>query len=741
MTISILALAFLIDQAGGATVKGRVVDSVTGGSLQRVLVAVEETGLSTFTDAGGAFALLDVPVGRRKLFVSVVGYGLARRDVDVPASGLDLTIPLTEGTGAYTENVVVAADRFIAAEPAVPSQQLLGSADLQNLRGVLADDPLRAVQVMPGVAAADDLRSEFTVRGSGFANVNMTVDGFATPHILHTVRAVEDYSGSGSVAMINSDILQDVALLSGGYPQRYGNRTGAEIDFRLREGSRDRTHARLAVSGTNASAVSEGPLGRGKRGSWLVSARQSYLDLITKHIEDGTFQFGFTDAQAKAAYDLSRSQRITMTFLAGRSRALDRSNDAEDEERFVGRNASALIVTGWGLTKPLASVSVRALAAHNAFSNTASDGIRMDDGFNRQAALRVDTGVAVARHVYVEAGADSEWTAEHRMRRRSSAGRYRVINDFTGDAFRSGGYMQARLSAGALTVVPGVRADRWSLTTDRTISPWLQAQLALPASLTVRAATGRYQQFPAFEQVIGSLASASTRPQRAGQFDLAVEQRLGDGLRWQVTLYNREEDGYFRRPLADTRLVNNVLVRGDRGASFEQSLEGFARGVELLIHGKSAGALSGWISYAYGRNRYTDASRRESFDGDNDQRHTFNVYGFFRKSDRVSFSAKARIGSNVPAPGYYERSGDQLTLSSRRNELRLPAYSRIDVRANRTFNWSRSRMTLFAEIINLFNRDNVRFVPPRVNTGTRQVSRMFEQMVPILPSAGVLIEF
>ena len=35
MTITILALAFLIGQGGVATVKGRVVDSVTGTALER----------------------------------------------------------------------------------------------------------------------------------------------------------------------------------------------------------------------------------------------------------------------------------------------------------------------------------------------------------------------------------------------------------------------------------------------------------------------------------------------------------------------------------------------------------------------------------------------------------------------------------------------------------------------------------------------------------------------------------
>ena len=110
--------------------------------------------------------------------------------------------------------------------PAPRRSRCSASADIQNLRGVLADDPLRAVQVLPGVATGDDLRSEFSVRGSNFSHMHLTVDGFSTPYLLHAVRAVEDASSSGSIAMINSDILQDVALVSGGYLQRSGNRTG-----------------------------------------------------------------------------------------------------------------------------------------------------------------------------------------------------------------------------------------------------------------------------------------------------------------------------------------------------------------------------------------------------------------------------------------------------------------------------------------------------------------------------------
>ena len=263
----------------------------------------------------------------------------------------------------------------------------------------------------------------------------------------------------------------------------------------------------------------------------------------------------------------------------------------------------------------------------------------------------------------------------------------------------------------------------------------------LTGSLSLRGGTGVYQQFPGFEQVIGALAATGTGPMRAEHYDVGVEQRLGDSLRWQVAFYDREEDGFFRRPLSEHRLVNNTLRRGVRTAPFEQNLEGYARGVEVLVQRKSVSGLSGWIAYAYGRNRYTDVERSETFWGDNDQRHAFNIYGFYRLSDRSSFSAKARVGSNVPAPGYFAESNGVYTLSHHRNGLRLPTYSRVDLRANRTFTWSGRRLTLFAEVVNVLNRDNVRFIPPTVRSATGRVSNMFEQMIPVLPSAGVLIEF
>jgi hypothetical protein len=727
-------------------IAGRIVDARTGAGLGKVLVLVEDGGPSTQSDADGAFRLAAVRSGSRRLFMSVVGYILVRRDVVVPAAGtVDLTIPLSEGTGTYTETVTVAADRFRPAEPGVASQQVLGSADIQNLRGVLADDPLRAVQVLPGVATGDDLRSEFSVRGSDFTHMNMTVDGFSTPFLLHTVRAVEDRSSSGSVAMINSDILEDVTLLNGGYAQRYGDRTGAELDFRLREGSRERRQARVAVSGTSASIVGEGPIGRSARGSWLVTARQSYLQLLVERLyDDGEgFNFGFADTQGKVVFDLTSSQRAELTVLAGRSKLEERREDLDSQDLFTGKNASAMAIGTWRLTRPRGILTARALSAYNRFSNDTTESVSLDKGHDKQAAARVDASTTLNSHLQADAGLQAEWTDQTRFRQRftNALGRYRTINEFTGRGTRTGAYAQVRVTAGPLTIVPGARGDRWSFTGESTFSPWLQAEWKVSPHGSIRGGTGVYRQFPEFEQVTGAFGVAGARAQRADQYDLGFEQRIGESLRWQVTVYDRQEDGFFRRPGAETRLVNGRVVRGSATALYTDSLDGFARGVELLVQRRSTRGVSGWAAYSYGRIRYTDRGTHETYWSDLDQRHAVNLYFSYRVSDRTSVSAKIRAGTNLPAPGYYAEEGGEYFVAASRNTLRLPTYSRVDVRANRTFNWSRKRLTLFAEVINLLNRDNVRFNPPGVNSTTRRVSNLFESLIPIVPSAGILIEF
>ncbi len=688
--------------------------------------------------------VVGVAPGSVRLYVSAVGYGLVQRTLQVdPGAVVDVTIPLSEGTSTYTETVTVSGDRFRRPDAGVPAQHAIGSADLQNLRGVVADDALRAVQVLPGVATGDDFRSEFSVRGSDFAHMNFTVDGFATPFLMHMVRAVDERANTGSVAMVNSDVLEEVTLSNGGYTQRSGNRTGAELSFAMREGSRDRHVVRASVSGTSASVTAEGPLGRSKRGSWLVSGRKSYLDLLIDRLSDEGLSFGFADAQAKLRYDLTARQSTSLTFITGDSRLREIPEQADETDLFVGNNASAIVIGSWRMSFRRGLLTAGAMGAANAFDNHTLGGITLEEGTNDQAAVRADVSVGLGAGVQFESGLLAEHVSEFQRRQRLVNATTAVqTNHYRGDASRQGAYARARWHVGRrLSIAPGARVDHWGLTNQTTVSPWLQAEWTPRPGVTLRGAGGLYQQFADFEEVIGALGGADMQPEKAVHADVSLEQRLSPSTRVQLTVYDREDDQMIRRPGGDTRIVADRLVRGSLTARYANRAQGYARGVEVLVQRSSPTALSGWLSYAYGRNRYEDSVTGETYWGDLDQRHTFNAYTFFRLSHRFSASAKFRVGSNFPIPGYYARQGDRYVVSDRRNTARLPGYARLDLRANRTFDWSRRRLTLFVEVLNVLNRENVRFNPPRVSTATREVTRLFDSLVPVVPSAGVLFEF
>ena len=127
-----------------------------------------------------------------------------------------------------------------------------------------------------------------------------------TSLLFHTVRGLDD---TGSIALINSDILDSATLQSGAHFQRLGSHTGARLDFTTREPSRDRLAARVALGATAATTVWEGPLGDGSRGRWMVAARRSYIDWLLRTIDPGIEgTFGFTDIQASCH---SRPRRVT----------------------------------------------------------------------------------------------------------------------------------------------------------------------------------------------------------------------------------------------------------------------------------------------------------------------------------------------------------------------------------------------------------------------------------------------
>lgn len=725
------------------SIRGVVVDTRDGAPVGEVAVRLQTTGRQVTTDDRGRFLFDAVAPGDHELYVSAVDFILVKRTVHVEADGsVDVTIALAEGTGTYTESFDVHGTATpVRREPGVAASQALVGRELHALRGVLANDPLRAVQMLPAVAAGDDFRSEFAIRGAGLSQMSFTFEGIATPFLLHTVQQVHD---SGSVAMVNGDVLEEISVSNGSYPQRYGNRTGAEIGFRMREGSRDRTQSHVAVSAIDASTVVEGPVGGARRGSWIASARKSYLDLVVDRLyPDQNISFGFVDAQAKVAYDLNARHRVQLATTAGRSRLERRPDTLSAGNLRDADNRSILSVFAWRyLASERLALEQRVAFVDNSYANESRDGAELDGGSGRDGIYRADATFAASGRVLLEGGGELRRSTATEREQRLAAGRFQSRESLDGAATSASVYAQARLgSSNGATLTPGVRIDRRTLTHTTTASPWVQATWPIASSIALRAGGGIYRQEPLFVEVLGLRGTPTLGLERATHLDAGVEGQIGSSGRWQVTVYDREDRDLVRLPDSENRVVNNTFVPASLTSRYVNAVDGYARGIEWLVQRQTPNGFSGWASYALSFARYHDRISGETFWGDYDQRHTVNLYANYRASDRVSFSGRFRAGSNFPTAGYWTERGGAYFQSTDRNTLRIPGYARLDARMNRTFTWDRRRMTLFLEAINVLNRHNVRFQLPSVNRRTFEATGLFDGMAPLIPSVGVLLEF
>jgi hypothetical protein len=274
---------------------------------------------------------------------------------------------------------------------------------------------------------------------------------------------------------------------------------------------------------------------------------------------------------------------------------------------------------------------------------------------------------------------------------------------------------------------------------DGAIARWLLTEWAFRPRWAITASVGVSHQLPELRQVLGDAGAPEPRAERARHMDVAIEQRLAGGVRWQATLFGRAERDILREPDIHPRLVSDVMVAPER--RYLHALKGWSHGFELLVDRPSPTGLSAWASYSFGETRYSDIERRESFWGDFDQRHAVTLFGHFRFSAQTSVGATFRGGSNFTIPGYLSVGPHGLAAGAARNRVRLPPYARLDVRADRRFERFGRRVTIFAEAMNVLNRANAGLAGGQIDTDTGEATGFTDGLFRRRVSAGLLVDF
>ena len=630
---------------------------------------------------------------------------------------------------SVTDSLPTRSDRGVASEMS------LDRSDMEQLHGSLAEDPIRAVQALPHVTAVDDFRTDFTMRGSPFRHVGLVIDGVSTQWLQHTAPG---RGATGSLSMLSGLVLEGATLRTGAYPRRHSDRLGPELELALRDGARTDVRVRGAIGGTHAMLIGEGPIGRVEAngaacGSWLLAARQSYLEWPPQRSESSRTAFGFSDAVAKAMFDLHPTQQVSFTALTGVSSS-DTEDDVAATEWDDGIHRASVFNLSLRSTFATALVvSQRAYVVTQRFRDVDRGEHERAEGENRAVGYRADLTRALAGGL-LEAGAQLERAVAAHA---SAVGQPTFIGS---SSMRSAFAHYVWAPFPALTLSPGLRVTSSTLVRTPAVSRWLLGEWSFRPGWSVIGSTGVSRQLPELGHVLGLVSMRELQSERAAHLELGVEQRLTSAVRWQANMFTRKEADILRAPTTNPRLEGGVLVFHE-SERYANALHGTSRGIELLVERRSPRGLVGWVAYSYGRMRHTDMTRAETYWADFDQRHATNVSATYRFSSRASVGATFRAGSGFPIPEYLANRHGRLFVSDSRNEVRLPPFARLDLRADRTFQYLGRRLTVFVEALNALNRANVGRASGSIDPLTGEATGFTDTLLRRRASAGIVIEF
>jgi len=753
--IAFSLIVFAQDDTG--EVRGRVVSSRGNEALGQVQVTLTGAGLSmplrAVTAVDGTFRIPAVPPGNYVLQSAAVDFYVVRNEFALAAGETKtFDVVLTSSTDERKDTVVVSAGTFAVATETNSAAITLEGEERKNLASVLADDPLRAVQSLPGVTSNNDFDSEFSLRGAPFRRIGLYLDGVLLHSPFHTTDGEAD---NGSLTIFSGDTTDDMTLFEGAWPVRYSDRTAGILAVDTREGNRQEIQGRVNASLSNAGGLFEGPIGKNKRGSWLVSFRKSYLQYILNQIDFGDsapMSFGFTDGQARLTYDLTPKHTVFLSDVEG----------ASDVNRTPFRDelgVNSVMTSGFrfsllNLGSRYAPNNRVLITNHLAWSRERGEVANRDNALlNRQAygewTWRGDASVAWTAN----AKNTLDFGGEFRRQRQDGSDTQFVytpvlapsMDVFRGTGSHAGGYVQQSygFASDRVRFTGGIRRDEFSVSPVEVSSPYASAAFVPWSKTHVQVDWGQYAQFPELSQIFSVFTHGVILPERATHYEATVEQALDERTRIRVEFYDRQDRDLLARPLLDPRvLLSGLIFNAVPNAPLRNSQRGYSRGAQVFLQRRTANGFTGWISYAYGRAVISDGDLGVRFPSDYDQRHTVNAYVSRRLRPTVNVSARFTYGSGMPLPGFYRLDGTAYFLSSDRNALRAPNYERTDLRLNKAYVHKKSKATLFAEVVNLTNHHNRDFdsAGPYDSTTGRTYPNFFS-MFPILPSAGIVYEF
>ncbi|MCK5065617.1 MAG: carboxypeptidase-like regulatory domain-containing protein, partial [Candidatus Fermentibacteraceae bacterium] len=269
-----LPVAFAVEPVG--SIAGEVVSDRSQDPVIGAYVMIDGTSYGGMTDASGAFSIEDVPVGGYSLRVSSVGHHPEMKTDVMVRSGRVTFLEFSLAMAVISGGGIEVRPSYFTEDETNPTSSIdLAGEQIRRTPGS-AGDVTRVIAGLPSISKVDDQYNGLAVRGGNPIENGFYIDNIEIANINHFPR--QGTSGGG-VGMVNVDLLEDVWFSAGGFSSAYGDRLSSVMELKLRGGNREEFDGQLDFSMSGFGSVLEGPLDYG-RGSWLVCARRSFIDLL-----------------------------------------------------------------------------------------------------------------------------------------------------------------------------------------------------------------------------------------------------------------------------------------------------------------------------------------------------------------------------------------------------------------------------------------------------------------------------
>lgn len=680
-----------------AIVSGTIMDATTGETLIGAHIVSDGASPSgTMSNEYGYFNL-QVPADASQVLFKYIGYVTDTLDLrDTPLQNREIQL---QPVSILTDAAVIEAQGNTAIEQGERLGTLeLRPAEARSIPQLFGErDVIKAIQLMPGVQATSDGGSGFFVRGGGADQNLILLDEAPVYNPSHLL---------GFFSVFNGDALNNADLYKSGIPARYGGRASSVLDIRMKDGNARKFQANGGIGLISSRLTVESPFAEG-RGSVLVSGRRTYADLFLLLSNDTTLQntdLYFYDLNAKVNYRLNEKHRLYLSFYNGR-------DDFDFADAFLLR---------WG--NRTATFRLNSLLGDRLFLNSSviwSDyayrfGFGNEDfGFFRDAGIRD-----------VQVKEDFSWYAaeNHTLRFGAQWIQHKFSDEVSIDSIPAPariGWESAVYVEDEWTLSPvwkanlGVRYARFDLLQgpiyEVTPEGDLGATLDSPAAFDGSLGTGGLEPRLALTGALSARHALKFSLERNRQFmhlvsnsaagnptDLwmPVSNNIAPVTADQVSIgwSTSPENGAWTLS-AETyyKQMDNLLefkVGADVFAPTTLETEvvagtGEAYGLELYAK-KSAGDLTGWISYTLSRSfrTFEAIDDGDPFPAASDRIHDVSIVGMWDINPRWALSANWVYHTGDPATfptGLYTVDGRLVPQYTERNAGRFPAYHRLDV--------------------------------------------------------------